>query len=47
MITERIEWVDIAKGIGIILVTIGHTRLSGTVVAVGLRNSICRNLADC
>lgn len=36
MITERLKWVDIAKGIGIILVTIGHTRLSGTVVGCWL-----------
>lgn len=28
----RIRWIDIAKGIGILLVTAGHTRLSGTPV---------------
>ena len=29
---KRIRWVDIAKGIGIILVTMGHTRISETPV---------------
>ena len=29
---SRIRWVDIAKGIGIILVTMGHTRISETPV---------------
>lgn len=33
---NRVEWIDIAKGIGIILVTIGHTRLPGTVVGMWL-----------
>ena len=28
----RIRWIDIAKGFGIILVTLGHTRLSGTAL---------------
>ena len=36
MKSERVQWIDIAKGIGIILVTIGHTRLSGTVVGMWL-----------